>query len=90
MICTCHVDSRKVSKVFSKEEFSFIGQSWYGVHKLFVGKVVDSKTRGSYIPTNSMKSDNDYSNLIHNIETGAYIDSGKTNLVTWLVKVMTS
>ena len=42
-------------------------------------------TQGSYIPTNSVKSrDNDYSSLIHNIVTGAYIDSDKTN-PTYLV-----
>ena len=49
--------------------------------KLFIGKVVDSKTRGSYIPTNSVKSDDDCPILIHSIEIGAYIESDKTNLV---------
>ena len=48
--------------------------------KLFVGKVVDSKTRGSCIPTDSVKSDDDYPILIHNTEIEAYIDSDKTNL----------
>ena len=48
--------------------------------KLNVGKLVDNKTRGSYIPTDSIKSgDDDYSNLVHNIRTGAYVDSNKTN-----------
>ena len=56
MTCTCRVDLRKASKVFSKEDFSYIGWPWYGLLKLFVGKVVDSKTRGSCIPTDSMKS----------------------------------
>jgi len=48
--------------------------------KLFVGKVVDSKTRGSCIPTNSMKGRDDYPNLVHNTGIAAYIDSDKTNL----------
>ena len=48
--------------------------------KLFVGKVVDSKTRGSCIPTNSLKSGDDYPNLIHNTGIGASIDSDNTNL----------
>ena len=52
--------------------------------KLFVGKVVDSKTRGSCIPTNSVKSSDVHPNLIHNTEVGAYTDSNKTNL-TYLV-----
>ena len=44
-----------------------------------VGKVVNQVTRGSYIPTDSIKSGDDYSSLVHNIRTGAYIDSDKTN-----------
>ena len=32
--------------------------------KLFVVKIVDSKTRGSCIPTDSVKSGDDYPNLI--------------------------
>ena len=48
--------------------------------KLFVGKVVNSKTRRSCIPTDSVKSGDDYSNLIHNTRIGTYIDSDKTNL----------
>jgi len=47
--------------------------------KLDVGKVVDKMTQESCIPTDSMKSDDDYCSLIHNIGTGAYIDSDKTN-----------
>jgi len=35
--------------------------------KLNVGKVVDHMTRGSCILTDSVKSDDDYSNLVHNI-----------------------
>jgi len=49
--------------------------------KLFVGKVVDSKTRGHFIPTNSVKSGDDYPILVYNTEIGAYIDLDKTNLV---------
>ena len=49
--------------------------------KLDVSKVVDNMTQGSCIPSDSMKSGDDYSSLVHSIETGAYIDSDKTNLV---------
>ena len=48
--------------------------------KLSVGKVVDSKTRGSCIPTDSVKSGDDYSILVHSTGIGAYIESDKTNL----------
>ena len=48
--------------------------------KLFVGKVVDSKTRGSCIPTDLVKSGDDYLNIIHNNGIEAYIDLDKTNL----------
>ena len=50
MICNCRVDSRKASKVFSKEDFS--SQVGLGTEymKLFVGKIVDNKTRGSVSP----------------------------------------
>jgi len=48
--------------------------------KLLVGKVVDSKTRGSCIPTDSVKSGDDCPILDHSSEIRAYIDSDKTNL----------
>ena len=48
--------------------------------KLGVGKVVDNMTQGSCIPIGSVKSSDDYSSLVHSIETGACIDSDKTNL----------
>ena len=48
--------------------------------KLFVGKVVDSKTRGSCIPTDSVNSGDDCPILVHSIGIGEYIDSDKTNL----------
>ena len=44
-----------------------------------VGKVSDRMTRGSFIPTDSVNSGDDCSSLIHNIMTGAYIESDKTN-----------
>ena len=47
--------------------------------KLDVGKGVDHMTWGSCIPTDSVKSNDNYSSLVHNIETMAYIDSDKTN-----------
>jgi len=52
--------------------------------KLFNSKVGVSKTQGSCIPTNSVKSGDDYLNLYHNTGIGAYNDSDKTNL-TYLV-----
>ena len=48
--------------------------------KLDVGKVVDHMTQESCVPTDSVKSDDDYSSLVHSIETRTDIDSGKTNL----------
>ena len=46
--------------------------------KLFVGKIVDSKTQESCIFTDSVKSGDDYPTLIYNTGIGAYIDSDKT------------
>jgi len=65
MICTCRVDPRKTSQLFSKDNFSSIGWSWYEVYELFVNKVIQSKTRGSCIPIDSVKSGDDYPNLLH-------------------------
>ena len=48
--------------------------------KLNDGKVVDYMTRGSCILTDSVKSCDDYSNLVHNMRVGPYVDSDKTNL----------
>ena len=48
--------------------------------KLFVGKVVDSKTRGSCIPSDSMESGDDCPILVHSTRIGAYINSDKTDL----------
>ena len=47
--------------------------------KLDVGMVVDHMTRENCIPTDSVKSDNDYSSLINNIGTGAHIESDNRN-----------
>jgi len=48
--------------------------------KLNVGKVVDKMTQGSCIPIDSVKSrHDDYSSLVHNIRTGADVDSDKIN-----------
>jgi len=74
------MDSRKTSKVFSKEDFSSIGWSCYRLYELFVGKIVDSNTWGSCIPTGSVKSSDDCPILDHSTGIGAYIDSDKTNL----------
>ena len=54
----------------------------------WIGMIIDNMTRGSCIPIDSVKSSDDCSSLVHNIETGAYIDSDKTNRHTWLVKVV--
>ena len=48
--------------------------------KLDVGNVVDHMTRESYIPTDSVKSGNDYSSHVHSIGTGAHIKSDNPNL----------
>ena len=47
--------------------------------KLFVGEVIDGKTWGSCIPTDSVKSGDDCPILVHS-RIGAYVDSDKTNL----------
>ena len=49
MISTCRVDSRKASKVFSKEDFSFIVRLGMEYMKLFVGKIVDVRLGGVYL-----------------------------------------
>ena len=56
--------------------------------KLNVGIVVDNMTRGNCIPINSMRSSDDCYSLVHNIGTGAYIESDKANLTCLVVKVM--
>jgi len=43
--------------------------------KLNVEKVVDNITWGKCIPTDSMKSGDNCSNLIHNTGTGKYVES---------------
>ena len=47
---------------------------------MIVGKVVDNTTRGSCIPTDSVKSGDDHFNLVHNTGIEAYTDSDKTYL----------
>jgi len=46
--------------------------------------MVDNMTRGSCITIDSVKSGNNYSNLVHNTEIGDNIDSDKIN-PTYLV-----
>ena len=48
--------------------------------KIMVEQVVDHMAQGCCIPINSVKSSDDYSNLVHSIGTGACNDSDKTNL----------
>ena len=81
MIYTCGVGSRKASNVFSKEDFSAIGWFCMNYMKLFVGKVIDSKTRESCIPTYLVKSGDDCLILVHSTGIGAYINSNKTNFI---------
>ena len=45
--------------------------------KLCVGKVIDSKTLGSCIPIDSVKSGDDCPILVHNTGIEAYIDSDR-------------
>jgi len=73
------VDSRKTSKFFSKEDFSSIGDLDIEYTKLNVDKIVDSMTQESFIPTDSVKSDDDHPNFVHNIEIRANTNSDKTN-----------
>ena len=51
---------------------------------MYAGKVVDSKNRGSCIPTDSVKSGDDYPILLHNTKIGVCIDSDKTNLAYFI------
>jgi len=53
--------------------------------KLFVGKVVDSKTRENYIPTDSMKSRDDYPILFIILELGLTLIRIRPIWHTWLV-----
>jgi len=48
--------------------------------KLNISQVVDSMTRASCIPTDSVKSGDDHLNLIHNTMVRVYTDLDKTNL----------
>jgi len=47
--------------------------------KLNVGKLVDHMTKECCIPIDTMKSGNDYSSLVHSIETGAHIELDNPN-----------
>jgi len=65
---------------FLKEIFLLLVGLGMEYMKLFVGKVIDSKTRGVVSPIDSVKSGDDYPILVHNTRIGAYINSDKTNL----------
>ena len=69
----------KLSSSFRDQIFSLSSDLDKEYTKLNVGKVVDKMARESCIPSDSVKNKDDYSNLIHNIGTKAYIDSDKTN-----------
>ena len=74
-----------VARTHAKLLESFQNQIFFSVdcsrkEEADVSKVVDKITRGSFIPTDSMKSGDDYSNLVHNIGAGAYFGSDKINL----------
>ena len=49
--------------------------------KLDVGKEVDQNTWGSCIPTDSVKSGDDYSSLVHSIRIRAHIESDNPNSI---------
>ena len=66
MICTYRADLRQASKLFFKEDFLLQVGRGMEYMKLLVGKVVDSKTQESCIPTNPVKSGDDYPILVHN------------------------
>ena len=66
--------------LLSISDSSSIGRLKKEYMKKIVGKVIDNMTRESCIPTDYVKSRDDYSSLVHNIGTGAYVDSDKTNL----------
>ena len=55
---------------------------------MIVGKVVDNMAWGHCIPIDSVKSKDDYSNSVHNIRVGEYVDSDKLIRHSWLVRVM--
>ena len=67
-------------KIFSKSNFPLLVILEKKDMKLNVGKMVDYMTRGSCIPTDSMMSGDDYSNLVHNTGIGVYVESDKINL----------
>jgi len=52
--------------------------------KLNIGKVIDSMTQESCIPTDSVKSGDDHPNFVHNTGVGARTNSDKIN-PTYLV-----
>jgi len=69
-----------LQKSFLKKNFLiYVGLS-IEYMKLFFGKIVDGKTWGSCIPTDSVKSGDDYPIPIYSTKIKAYIDSDKTNL----------
>jgi len=88
MICSYHMDSRKVSKIFSKEDFFFYRLVLIEYMKLFVGKDADSKTRRSCILTDSVKSDDDCPILVQKLGLGHILVRIRPTCHTWLVKVM--
>ena len=79
------MDSRKASKVFSKEDFSSTNLSWYGVYEAILVRLLIVRL-GELYPTDSVKSGNDCPILIHNTEIGVYIDLDKTNLAYLVVR----
>ena len=62
--------SSKASSSFSSQLVLLMAVREKEYMKLDVGKVVDHMTQGSYIPTDSVKSGDDCSSLVHSIGTG--------------------
>ena len=76
----------RLQKSFLKKSFQVrLGMKYM---KLFVGKVVDSKTRGSCIPTDSVKSGDDCPFLFKVLGLGYILIRIRPIWNTWLVKVI--
>jgi len=56
--------------------------------KLNVGRMVDNMIQEMCIPTDSVKSEDVCSDLVHNMGLGYMLSKIKTIMHTWLVKVI--
>ena len=88
MICTCRWTQGRLQKSFLKMIFLLLVRLGVEYTKLFVGKVVDSKTRGSCIPTDLVKSGDDYPILFIILRLGHILIRIRPIWHIWLVKIM--